>query len=346
MATQNPTAACNPIVSYAVIMPAYNASATIAQALGAIAKSTRTAQEVIVFDDGSTDNTPNIARTLGASVISGKIPKQGPGHGRSECAKAATSDILVFIDADVAVWSDSIRLLIETITENATVAAAFGSYDAEPACRNWAAKYANLRHHHFHQIGNPQASTFWTGFGAVKREVFLDTQGFNSKYSEPSIEDVEFGTRLRKAGHEIRLVPEAVAKHYKDWTLRQLWRTDIFNRAVPWSRLLISKQIEPRILNTSHKERLSAILALSILLSGMLTLSNPFFGFFAALATVIYAGLNHQILSVFFKANGILGLISGLALHVLYHSYASLTFIAVIAAHKTKSALRAFEAMK
>ena len=66
--------------------------------------------------------------------------------------------------------------------------------------------------------------------------------GFDERrFVHPSIEDVELGARLVAAGGKIRLVPEAQGKHCKDWTLLQVWRTDILRRAYPWSCLLMAK---------------------------------------------------------------------------------------------------------
>ena len=42
--------------------------------------------------------------------------------------------------------------------------------------------------------------------------------------------------RMVRAGHRIVLVPAAQGTHLKDWSLSQVWRTDILKRALPWSR--------------------------------------------------------------------------------------------------------------
>jgi GT2 family glycosyltransferase len=329
-------------LSFAVVMPAYNAQDTIGAALRAISESTAKPMEILVFDDGSTDRTAEIARTFGVTLLSGPLPKQGPGFGRTECAKVTNADVLVFVDADVSVWPDAIPKLLGVLSKNNGPAAAFGSYDSNPPGTNWAAKYANLRHHHFHQVGNRRASTFWTGFGAIRRDIFIRSSGFDSAYREPSIEDVELGARLRRAGHGIELVPEALATHSKNWTLIQLWRTDILRRALPWSRLLISGQLEAGTLNTSAQEKLSALLVLVALAAGFLSVWDKSFWIVVAIALSVYTVLNKRLLTVFWNATGAMGAGTGLVLHVLYHCYASLTYLFVLSTSWARRTLPGF----
>ena len=91
-----------------------------------------------------------------------------------------------------------------------------------------------------HQHGERRASTFWCGLGVIWRTTFFEIGGFNPDKRFRKFEDVEFGSRLKAAGLEVQLVPHALGTHCKDWRLLQLWRTDIFDRAVPWSYLVMN----------------------------------------------------------------------------------------------------------
>ena len=83
------------------------------------------------------------------------------------------------------------------------------------------------------------AHTFWTGCGMIRREVFLDFGGFDPRlYPRPAIEDIELGYRLTRAGHRIVLARDVLATHLKRWSLREMVRTDIFRRGVPWMLLI------------------------------------------------------------------------------------------------------------
>lgn len=89
-----------PLVS--VIIPALNESAFLPGLLDALRAQTRPPDEIIVADAGSTDNTPNLARERGATVVPGGMP----GPGRNAGARAASGDILIFLDSDVLPGAD------------------------------------------------------------------------------------------------------------------------------------------------------------------------------------------------------------------------------------------------
>ena len=253
---------------FSVIVPAHNAADTLADCLRAIFISSAHLDEVIVFNDGSTDDTLKIAQGFPVQVLTNRGLPVGPALGRNRCAAIAKSKILVFVDADVIVHRGAIETLVSTIVEDLTVAAAFGSYDDRPRSRQIAALYANLRHHYMHQNGQTDALTFWAGLGAIRQSAFQDVGRFDSRIGCSSIEDIELGIRLNAAGYQIRLVPTAQGTHCKDWRLLELWRTDIFRRAIPWSRLLVNGPTQGMSLNLSRTERLKVILTYSTLLAG------------------------------------------------------------------------------
>ena len=228
------------IKRFAVIVPAYNASETIVDCLDAILNSTRKPSEVIVYNDGLTDNVNKIALPPNVRVIANHGAPIGPARGRNAVSRESTCDVLIFVDADVIVAKDAFGLLLAEMEGDAQIWAAFGSYDHTPRVTRLVALYANLRHHWVHQSGQREAVTFWAGLGAVRRKAFWAVGGFDEKPGISKIEDIELGTRLKRERGRIRLVPEALGTHCKDWTIAQLWRTDIFYRAIPWARLLAS----------------------------------------------------------------------------------------------------------
>ncbi|MCP4399853.1 MAG: hypothetical protein GY801_21430 [bacterium] len=124
--------------------------------------------------------------------------------------------------------------------EHPGVSALFGSYDDEPYETNFLSQYKNLMHHYMHRTGHEEASTFWAGCGAMRREVFLAIGGFDAhKYATPCIEDIELGYRLKKSGYRIRVLKALQAKHLKRWTPFSLLKADIFHRALPWTTLIL-----------------------------------------------------------------------------------------------------------
>ena len=84
--------------------------------------------------------------------------------------------------------------------------------------------------------------------------------GFDEAYRIPSVEDIELGYRLRRAGHRIRLEATWQVKHLKRWQLRDLIVTDIGRRAIPWKRLLRREGRLDNDLNIDHASRVNAAL--------------------------------------------------------------------------------------
>ena len=78
--------------------------------------------------------------------------------------------------------------------------AVFGSYDDDPPADGAVSTFRNLLHHHVHQAAAGPASTFWAGLGALRRDAFLASGGFDERrYPASSVEDIELGMRLSAA---------------------------------------------------------------------------------------------------------------------------------------------------
>ena len=83
-----------------VIIPAYNAAEHLGRAIDSILAQTRPPDEIIVVDDGSTDNTPQIATTYGEKVTLLQQQNAGVSAARNTGIKAARSEWIAFLDAD------------------------------------------------------------------------------------------------------------------------------------------------------------------------------------------------------------------------------------------------------
>lgn len=228
-----------------VIVPAYQCADMLRRCLAGLVASDlpRTAWELVVVDDGSTDETARVAEGVADVVLRVPDGPRGPAYARNLAARVARSDLLLFVDADVVIAPKTMRGFAALMSTEPSLAAAFGAYDDQPAVPTLVSQYRNLLHRYVHLRHAGEAETFWTGCGVVRRASFEAAGGFDARrYQRPQIEDIEFGYRLRDRGERIRLVPELTGTHLKRWTLRLMLRTDLFDRAIPWTHLLLARR--------------------------------------------------------------------------------------------------------
>jgi Glycosyl transferase family 2 len=310
-----------------VIVPVFNGSHFLPRCLDAIERSSFRQFEIIVVDDASNDDSAAISQARGAHVVS--LPVQGgPGGARNRGALEAQGGILFFVDADVVIHPDAMARVAADLASAPTLAAVFGSYDDSPAEASFISQYKNLYHHFTHQQASPNAATFWAGCGAIRRDVFLASGGFDQlRYPRPSIEDIELGYRMRRMGHRILLDKKLQGKHLKCWTFISLLRADILCRAVPWSRLILDSQSIVNDLNLKISERVSAALVvLAVALLPLLVYQPGLVPVWLATLGMV-VGLNHKLYRFFARHRGVWFAGRVLPLHCLYYLYSTGAFV-------------------
>ena len=321
-----------------VIVPVHNGALTLGRCLSALAKNPADLFEVIVVDDRSTDASAGIAALHGVRVIAGSACR-GPAAARNAGAAAARGEILLFVDADVEVQPGTVAQIVAHFDRHPEVTGVFGSYDDDPAHPNFASQYRNLLHHFIHQTAERRSSSFWAGCGAIRRATFLSTGGFDAeRYPRPATEDIELGLRLARAGYEVHLASEIQVKHLKAWTALSMMRSDIFDRAVPWSRLILDGGSMPADLNLRWSHRFSAVLSAVLLATlGFLALGHRrFYGIPAAWAAVLAAvllliqlvPLDGAFYRFLLERRGPVFVLRVLPVHLLYYFYSGVTFCA------------------
>lgn len=221
----------------------------------------RSEWELVVVDDGSTDDTTAVATAFADRVVRVADGPRGPAHARNLGARDTQAEILLFVDADVVVHPQVLERVVAHFAANASLVAVFGSYDDRPAAASLVSQYRNLLHRYVHLVHAGTASTFWAGCGAVRRSAFVAVGGFDDlRFPRPQIEDIELGYRLHDAGGTLRLDPAIAGTHLKRWTLRAMLRTDLRDRAIPWMRLLLDRRTAHMSgpLNLNRREQLLA----------------------------------------------------------------------------------------
>lgn len=311
-----------------VIIPVHNGGLHFDRCLTALKQTLYSQWECIVVEDGSTDNSVQIGYAHGVRLVSGMKRRLGPAQARNVGAQIARGDILFFIDADVLVQPGTVGHMAATMQADPGLAACFGSYDDQPLATNFLSQYRNLLHHYIHQHGKIDASTFWSGCGAIRRDVFLAIGGFNEQlYERPSIEDIELGYRLQAAGHRVRLEKLLQVKHMKEWAPRQMMITDVRDRALPWTRLILQGGGAPNDLNLNFSQRLSTAVAFIGLFSLGLSLVSTWALPFVVLAMLLLIWLNRSFYQFLLHKRGFQFIIMALPWHWLYFLYSGASFL-------------------
>lgn len=282
------------MVTLSVVVPATDDPPTLDRCRGALAAAIGPDDELIVVD-GPSDLSAAGARNVGAA--------------------RATGDVVVFVDADVEVHGDALARLRRTFGRDDAPDAVYGSYDDAPDAPGLVSRFRNLLHHHVHHQAAGPASTFWTGLGAVRRDLFAASGGFDAvRYPHPSIEDIELGHRLVADGARIELDPSIQGTHLKRWTLVSMLTTDLCRRGIPWVALQARERRVSSALNLSWRHRLSAAtcaVGVVALLLRLPVLAG------AALGTLV--GLNFAFYRLLVRRQGVVHGSAGVVLHGAHH---------------------------
>jgi len=299
------------VLRLSIVVPASDRPRTLDACLEAIERARGTDDEVLVMTEPS-----------GAS----------PARLRNAGAMAAVGDVVVFVDADIVVHADAFDRLRTAFDADPELTGAFGSYDDSPPGAT-VAMFRNLLHHHVHQSAGGPARTFWAGLGAIRRDRFLAAGGFDDRrYPRPMLEDVELGLRLTDDGHRILLMPEVSGTHLKSWGLPQMIHTDVLDRGIPWTRLLLERRSVPAVLNLGWRHRLSALCVGAL----------PVFAVLGVIVGVVacaaaFVALNARLYALLVRRMGVVRGVTGVGLHALHHAL-GLTALGIgVAAHVRRS---------
>jgi len=311
--------------TFSIIVPVHKGGSRFRMCLLSLADLDPPPTEIIVVADGETDGSWRMAEEFGVRILKIDTPS-GPARARNVGAHTARGDILFFVDADVTMSQDALSRIAAAFQGNPKLAAVFGSYDDEPFETNFLSQYKNLLHHYVHQTANREASTFWAACGAIRREVFLTMGGFDEGYRRPSIEDIELGYRLKRAGHRILLLKALRVKHLKRWNGWSLLKADFFYRALPWAHLILHEGRFIDDLNVKVSSRISVIFIFLLLLALLGAWFLPQLLVFAIVAAMTLLALNWHLYRFFYDKRGLGFALKTIPWHWFYFFYSGLAF--------------------
>ncbi len=194
-----------------VVVPAYNEAASIADTIRSIQAQTLPARQIIIIDDFSTDNTGEIARSLGATVIRPPRNTGSKAAAQNFALPLVNTEFIMAIDADTTLAPDGIEKLMAGLDDP----------DVAAACGFVIPRHVNTLWERGRYVEYLFAFTFYKPiqdyykkplissgcFSVYRTDVLLQHGGWNTR---TVAEDMDLTWSFYQSGHGVRFVPEAV----------------------------------------------------------------------------------------------------------------------------------------
>jgi glycosyltransferase involved in cell wall biosynthesis len=195
-----------------VVVPAYNAARTLGACLHALSRQSvpHSEYEVIVVDDGSTDETASVAEAAGARVV--RIPHGGPASARNAGVAAAVGEMVLFTDADCEPAANWIAEMVRPFADPDVmgVKGAYLTRQREVIARlaqcEFEERYARLERLPFIDFVDSYSAAF-------RVQALRQIGGYDSAFPDPNNEDVDLSYRLSRAGCKLVFNRRALVYH-------------------------------------------------------------------------------------------------------------------------------------
>ena len=207
-----------------VVIPVFNGANTLAECLTACLAQTYGEFDVIVVDDGSTDETARVAKTFDVHYLHQE--NAGPAAARNRGAWAAQGGIVVFTDSDCipeANWIDS--LVAGFDEETVAVGGGYEIANKSSLLARMIHEEISLRHDRY-----GDEVDFLGSFNvAYRRDVFEEVGGFDESFPVASAEDNDLAYRLLDMEGKLRFAREAQVAHYHPTKLMRYLKTQMMH---------------------------------------------------------------------------------------------------------------------
>jgi len=215
-----------------ILIPAHNEGKYLEATLNAIINSQyRGKKEIIVIDDGSSDNTPDIIRKFKKRGLIKSLRTQhiGKSNALNKALRLARYQIIVVIDGDSEIEQDALSKLVKPLVDRriGAVAGTIKVKNKRAGILTWFQKVEYLYFSFFRSVCDRINGTIFTPgpLSAYRKSLVKKLGGFSDKLY---MEDVDISIRIVKSGHRIRVVDTAITKtnvpcSFKEW-FRQRYR--------------------------------------------------------------------------------------------------------------------------
>jgi cellulose synthase/poly-beta-1,6-N-acetylglucosamine synthase-like glycosyltransferase len=228
-----PVPLVDPPPPVSVIVPAFNEAVVIEQTVRALAASTYPLLEIVVVDDGSTDDTADVVQRLGLACV--RVIRQantGKAGALNTAIAGARHDIIVSVDADTAFQPDTVAILVAALAVPGVGAVAGNTKVAN--CDGWLGRWQHIEYiigfnldRRLYDVLSCMP-TVPGAVGAFRRAALEDVGPFSN---DTLAEDTDITIALGRAGWRVVYEAHAIAHTEAPATVRGLWR-----QRVRWTR--------------------------------------------------------------------------------------------------------------
>ena len=288
-----------PLVS--VIVPNYNYGHVLELCLRAIQAQTYPAVEIVLVDDCSTDNSVEVAESLGVRVL--RTPANGGvAVARNLGVAHATGEILFFLDSDIALDTGAVAAAVRVLESDPGIGAVCGNYEPEPLIRGGLAKeYRNLFHHYYWRAAEGPTDILVPGLSAMTRKVWDVVGPFSEHLLQTEAASV--AQRLTDR-YEIWLTSTVRGRHDDDPNMRVAVRK-VFVRTRMQVPFFLQRQYAAGVI-ASSESRASAFAALTVATLPLPLLTGaPALAVVPLLLLVMYFVIDRQMYRFVFGRRGV-----------------------------------------
>ena len=223
-----------------VVIPVRDDAARLRGCLQSLAVADSQTVDIIVIDNGSTDESAAVARSFGATVL--ELPGLSVSQMRNRAVAEARTPLIAMVDADHVLGPGWIRACRDAMADPGVAIAGAPCHAPRPG--TWVQRaYDRFRTH-----PTTRGPLEWLGAGnmVIRRDVFLHVNGFDE--SLETCEDVDLCNRVRQAGGRIVAEPRMHNVHLGDpATLKALFLSELW-RGRDNIRVTLRGPLTPRAL--------------------------------------------------------------------------------------------------
>src|SRR4030065_2472512 len=248
-----------------IVIPTFNSAKVLKTCLESLANKTvgRKKYEVIVVDDGSTDETKDIVAKYPVRYIHQQ--NRGPAAARNNGVNHAQGEIVLFTDADCDPEPNWIEEMIKPLNDNQVVGVK-GAYKTRQ--KELVARLVQIEYEHkYERMKKFKYIDFIDTYSAgYRKDIFLKYNGFDERYPKASVEDQEFSFRLSHDGHKMVFNPDAVVFHKHSASLMGYLRKKY---KIAFWKVFLLKRHPGKVKTDTHTPqslKIQMVLALSALL--------------------------------------------------------------------------------